>query len=107
MGNKKRVIKQQLEDYGPPPDVLSSFFGLNLDEEQTKFRDAIWNKNIDSIPSNFIYRVDLADFAHIYKMRGKHGGANPEVKLVAEKSCDLLENAQPQITRDALMSIEI
>lgn len=49
MGNKKRVIKQQLEDYGPPPDVLSSFFGLNLDEEQTKFRDAIWNKNIDIV----------------------------------------------------------
>lgn len=49
MANKKRPVKQQAEDYGPPPTALNSFFGLDLDEEQIKFRDAIWDKNIDIV----------------------------------------------------------
>lgn len=28
---------------------LILFFGLDLDEEQIKFRDAIWDKNIDIV----------------------------------------------------------
>lgn len=26
MANKKRPVKQQAEDYGPPPTALNSFF---------------------------------------------------------------------------------
>lgn len=109
-----------------PTDVALEALGINLPDtimvdgkqysravngyvlsEYQEDKDVLRGLYMLSIPSNFIYRVDLANFAHIYKMRGMHGGANPEVKLVAEKSCDLLEDAQPQITRDVLMSIEI
>ena len=33
--------------YDNPPETLSEhpFFGFKLDEEQVKFRDAIWNKD--------------------------------------------------------------
>lgn len=79
--------------------------GYVLDEYKED-KDVLRGLYMLSIPSNFIYRVDLANFAHIYKMRGNHGGANPEVKIVAETSCDLLEAAQPQITRDLLVQIE-
>lgn len=60
-----------------------------------------------SIPSNFIFRCDLANFSHVYKQRGKHGGANPEVKQGAELMADLIEAAQPKITREVLLNVEI
>lgn len=59
-----------------------------------------------SIPSNFIYKVNLTEFAHVYKERGDHGTANPEVKLVAERSASSIQNFQPQITREVLMAIK-
>lgn len=58
-----------------------------------------------SIPSNFIFRCDLADFAHVYQQRGQHGGANPEVKQGAEKMADLITYFQPMITREVLMDV--
>lgn len=59
-----------------------------------------------SIPSTFIYRVNLASFAHVYKERNKDGTANPEVKECCEKSCDMLEYAMPFFNRKFLSSIE-
>ena len=59
-----------------------------------------------SIPSNFIYKVNLTEFSHVYKERGNHGGANPEVKILAERSVDELNAAQPRITRELLMEIK-
>ena len=46
-----------------------------------------------SIPSSFIFRVNLAEFAHIYKLRGKDGTANPEVKEAVELMADQLNKA--------------
>ena len=60
-----------------------------------------------SIPSNFIFRCDLANFAHVYKQRGQHGGANPEVKQGAEMMLNLLEIGQPTVTREVLLNVEI
>lgn len=59
-----------------------------------------------SIPSNFIYRCDLANFAHVYQQRGAHGGANPEVKQAAEMMMEALQAYQPSITREVLMRVE-
>ena len=59
-----------------------------------------------SIPSNFIFRVNLCEFAHVYKERNINGGANPEVKELAEKIADLLEKAHPQFTRQLLLDIK-
>lgn len=60
-----------------------------------------------SIPSNFIFKVNLTEFAHVYKERRKEGTANPEVKEACEWMVDLLEEASGGfITREFLMSIK-
>lgn len=52
-----------------------------------------------SIPSNFIFKVNLAEWAHVYKERNEDGGANPEVKQCCEMIADELSKAHPQFTR--------
>ena len=59
-----------------------------------------------SIPSNFIFRVNLAEFAHVYKERGLHGTAHAEVKGLAETCAMLIEEAVPWFTRELLMEIK-
>lgn len=60
-----------------------------------------------SIPSNFIFKCNLTEFAHLYKERRQEGTANPEVKECCEKCVDLLESAsQGYINRELLMKIK-
>lgn len=60
-----------------------------------------------SIPSNFIFKVNLTEFAHVYKERRKEGTANPEVKEACEKMVDCLEVASRGfINRELLMKIK-
>ena len=60
-----------------------------------------------SIPSNFIFKCNLTEFAHLYKERRQEGTANPEVKECCEKCVDLLEAAsQGYINRDLLLKIK-
>ncbi|MDR0984374.1 MAG: hypothetical protein LBL93_05125 [Ruminococcus sp.] len=58
-----------------------------------------------SIPSNFIFKINLTEWSHIYKERGNHSGANPEVKLVCEDIQSQLESAYPMWSREYLLSI--
>lgn len=46
-----------------------------------------------SIPSDFIFRVQLTEFAHVYKERKMDGTANFEVKEACEDMADQLEAA--------------
>lgn len=59
------------------------------------------------IPSNFIFKCDLANYAHVIKQRGSHGTANPEVKLCAEAQVAQLTEFQPLITKDFLMQVKM
>ena len=59
-----------------------------------------------SIPSNFVFNVNLTEWAHVYKERNEKGGANPEVKECAEAIADQLEKAIPWFTRDLFMAIK-
>lgn len=59
-----------------------------------------------SIPSTFVFKCNLTEFAHVYKERGEHGTANPEVKECAEKIVNELNRNCRWITRDLLMNIE-
>lgn len=52
-----------------------------------------------SIPSNFIFKVDICEWAHVYKERNAKGTAHPEVKECCEAIADLLENAHEQFNR--------
>jgi len=58
-----------------------------------------------SIPSNFIFKCQLTEWAHIYKERNKNGTANPEVKEFCEAVCDQLEAMVPQFNRELLAAI--
>ena len=46
-----------------------------------------------SIPSNFIFKVNLTEFAHVYKERRNEGTAAPEVKTACERMVDALFDA--------------
>lgn len=60
-----------------------------------------------SIPSNFIFRCNLTEFAHIYKERREQGTANPEVKQAVEMMVDQLEEAScGYINREWLMKVK-
>lgn len=59
------------------------------------------------IPSNFIFKCNLAQWAHVYKMRNKNGSANPEVKEVAERIQDAVEEILPWFDREFIEKIEI
>ena len=59
------------------------------------------------IPSNFIFKCDLANYAHVIKHRGSQGSANPEVKLCAEAQVQQLTEFQPMITKDYLLQVNM
>ena len=59
-----------------------------------------------SIPSNFISKINLTEFGHVFKERNQDGGANPEVKEWAESCMKQITNLHNQITRDYVLSIE-
>lgn len=45
------MAKRKIETYSDPPQTLSGhiFFGMELDPDQVKFRDAIWNPETDIV----------------------------------------------------------
>ena len=59
-----------------------------------------------SIPSNFIAKINLTEFGHVFKERNENGGANPEVKEWAESTMSQITDFHNQITRDYVLSIE-
>lgn len=59
-----------------------------------------------SIPSNFISRINLCEWGHVFKERNQNGGANPEVKEWAEEIMLQITKFHNQITRDYVFSIE-
>lgn len=60
-----------------------------------------------SIPSNFIFKANLTEFAHIYKERNRNGTANEEVKECIESAVDqLAEATYGFVDRDLLLAIK-
>lgn len=59
-----------------------------------------------SIPSNFISKINLCEWAHVFKERNENGGANPEVKDWAEQVMKQITEFHKDITRDYVLSIQ-
>ena len=60
-----------------------------------------------SIPSNFIFKINVTEFAHVYKERNCKGGANPEVKAAVEDmASEVTEVTLGCIDRNLLMEIK-
>ena len=75
-------------------------------EDMKNNRDVKRGLYMESIPSSFIFKVNLTEWAHVYKERGIHGTANPEVKELAELIQESLEDANPWFTREFILSIK-
>ena len=59
-----------------------------------------------SIPSDFIFRIQLTEFSHVYKLRRELGTAHPELKQAVESMASQLEVAtQGLVTPDLLLEI--
>ena len=109
-----------------PTDTVLAVLGINTPDEieyegQTYVRGVNGyilkgmenNKDVKrglymlSIPSNFIFKINLTEYAHVFKERNKNGGANPEVKTCIETATDKLEKASlGMINRDLLLAIK-
>ena len=59
------------------------------------------------IPSNFIFKCNLAQWCHVYKMRNERGTANPEVKELAEKIQDAIQMKLPWFDREFIEKVQI
>ena len=62
---------------------------------------------MESIPSTFIFKVNMAQWAHVYRVRSKNGTANPEVKQLAEMLQDEIEKQMPWFDREFIKKVEI
>lgn len=59
-----------------------------------------------SIPSNFISKINLCEWGHVFKERNAGGGANPEVKEWAEEVMEQIFLMHEQISRDYVLTID-
>ena len=104
-----------LEDLGIEiPDSYTDDNGTEWTKTEFGYVDDnyYWNKDVRrglyplAIPSNFIFRVNRTEFAHVYKLRNKDSGANPEVQDCCEMMADLIEKAIPWFNRELFLKIE-
>lgn len=58
------------------------------------------------IPSNFISKINLCEWGHVFKERYNDGSANPEVKEWAEQVMLQVTNFHKEITREYVLSIQ-
>ena len=96
-------IPDKIEDDGK--EYIKTINGYILESEKDN-PDVQRGLYMLSIPSDFIFNVNLTEFAHVYKERGNHGSANPEVKRCAEEIATQLELFQPTFNRELLMAIQ-
>jgi hypothetical protein len=60
-----------------------------------------------SIPSNFIFKINLTEYAHVYKERNEKSTANPEVRKCIESATSALEAASAHfINRELLLKVK-
>ncbi len=75
-------------------------------EEYANNKDVKRGLYMLGIPSNFVSKINLTEWAHVFKERNQDGGANPEVKEWAEAVMARITEKYPKITREYVLSIE-
>lgn len=109
-----------------PTDVALAVMGIQTPEE-LEYNGQIYVKGVNgyilkgmennkdvkrglymlSIPSNFIFKMNLTEYAHMFKERNQDGTANQEVKDCIESATDQLSEATYGfVDRDLLMEIK-
>ena len=77
-----------------------------IKKEYANNRDVKRGLYMLSIPSNFISKINLCEWGHVFKQRNQDGGANPEVKQWAEEVMKQITNMHSEITRDFVLAID-
>lgn len=109
-----------------PTDAMAEIIGIDLPEiitvsfnGQTYVKtvngyvrqDLAGNKDVErgllmlSIPMDFTFKCNVVEWAHIYKERGQHSNAAPELKEMVEEVTEQLHSWIPWITREYLMGV--
>jgi thymidylate synthase ThyX len=76
-----------------------------IDEEFANNKDVMRGLYMLSIPSNFIFKCNFTEWAHIVKERDCNSHAAPELQEMVEKVCDKLQSIFPQLTKEYWYSI--
>lgn len=82
----KSVNGYILEDEKDNPDVKRGLYMLGM-------------------PSDFIFKVNLTEWAHVYKMRNAETSAHPEVRECCEMIADLLGQTHKEFSRELFLKI--
>lgn len=69
-------------------------------QQDIENKDVLRGLYMLSIPSNFIFKINLCEWCHVYKERNANGSANPEVKELCEKVADEVIKAIPFVDRN-------
>lgn len=75
-------------------------------EECANDKDVLRGLYMLSIPSNFTFRVNCTEFAHLLKERDKNGHAHPELKECVEEMLRLIHHEISQLTREWFYSVK-
>ena len=75
-------------------------------EDLAKDKDTLRGLYMLSIPSNFIFRVNCTEFAHILKERDMNSHAHPELQEAVEQMLELIQHEIPQLTREWFYSVK-
>ena len=76
-----------LEEYANSPDALRGLYML-------------------SMSSMFLFKINLTEWAHVYKERNIKGHANPEVKTACEAIADAIQEAIQLLDRELFEKIK-
>ena len=77
-----------------------------IKEEYANDQDVKRGLYMLSIPSNFVFKVDITEWSHVFKLRNAQGTAHPEVMECCEVIADLLEDSHKQFNRDLFNMIQ-
>ena len=76
-----------------------------IDSDYVNNKDVKRGLYMLSIPSNFIFKCNLTELAHIIKERDCNSNAAPELKEMIENICEQLRSIFPQLTKDYWYSV--
>lgn len=74
-------------------------------EEYADNKDVLRGLYMLSIPSNFVYKCNITEFAHIVKERDHKSNAAPELRDMIELTISKLNKIFPQLTHEYYYSI--
>lgn len=69
-------------------------------------KDVMRGLYMECIPSNFIFKCNITELAHVFKERNKDSGANPEVKELCEKLISSITERMPWFTREMFEKVK-